>query len=38
MSAQQPHVADAAVRPQDRADFEGENQPDGFPDLSVQRS
>jgi hypothetical protein len=36
--AQQARVADAALRPQDRGDFEGQKQPECIPDLSVRRS
>jgi hypothetical protein len=35
--AQHGHVADAAVRRQDHSHFEGWNQLDSFPDLSVRR-
>jgi hypothetical protein len=36
--AQQPHVADAALRLQDRTDFDRWNRPDRGPDLSRRRS
>ncbi len=36
-AAQQAHAPDAALRPQDRGDFESRFQLDSFPDLSGRR-